>query len=145
MLGRRQADLEILDQALLGLRRFFDTPGVLDDQGRRVELSTLLVLDAIGVDGASVREVAQRLDVAHSTASRLVKRAEEAGMVFRGNSTLDARETVVAATEAGRELGRRALGFRLGRLVELTRDWSPHELETFAASLRLFARRVTGE
>lgn len=144
MLAGSQTDLEILDQALLGLRHFFGAPGVLDDRGRRVELSTLLVLDAIGSVGASVREVAQRLGVAHSTASRLVKRAEEAGMVARGHSTLDARETVVAATEAGRQLGRRALAFRLGRLVELTQDWSPDEVATFAASLRRFARVATG-
>ena len=90
----------MLDQALLSLRRFFAAPHVVDDHGRPVELSTLLVLGAVGEGGATVREVATRLDVAHSTASRFVTRAEQAGVVERRLSTADARATTVSMTEA---------------------------------------------
>lgn len=130
-----------MDQALLRLRRFFDAPAVLDDAGPRVELSTLLVLEAVARCGAppSVRGIAEQLGVAHSTASRLVTRAERAGMVARATSPTDKRETVIASTEVGEGFRRRATAFRLQRLIDLTQTWTREERATFARLLERFA------
>lgn len=140
-----QTDLEVLDQALLRLRRFFAAPKMVDDRGRPVELSTLLVLSALTDEGTTVRDIANRLDVAHSTASRFITRAEEAGMVARQASSADARATAVIMTEDGRALDRRATRFRLQRLARLTQDWSIGELSDFAAATERFALRAVGD
>lgn len=130
-----------MDQALLRLRRFFDAPAILADTGPRVELSTLLVLEAVARSGTpvSVREIADQLDVAHSTASRLVTRAERAGMVARATSTTDRRETVIETTQVGHDLRRRATTYRLDRLMALTQAWTSEEKATFAHLLDRFA------
>lgn len=134
-------DLELIDQALLRLRRFFDAPAVLDDAGPRVELSTLLVLEAVARCAAppSVRGIAEQLGVAHSTASRLVTRAERAGMVVRASSETDKRETVIESTQVGQGFRRRATAFRRQRLVDLTQTWTGEERATFARLLDRFA------
>lgn len=130
-----------MDQALLRLRHFFDAPATLADTGPRVELSTLLVLEAVARCGtpASVRGIADQLDVAHSTASRLISRAERAGMVVRAPSTTDRRETVVETTQVGNDFRRRATAYRLDRLVALTQAWTREEQATFARLLDRFA------
>ncbi|MCB7135912.1 MarR family winged helix-turn-helix transcriptional regulator [Cellulosimicrobium marinum] len=139
-----ETPLDAVDRALLSLRRFLDTPRAVDDAGTRVELSTLLVLDAVGEAGATVRDVATRLAVAHSTASRLVTRAEQAGAVERTTSPADARETLAVATSHGRALRGRAVAFRHERLARLTTGWTPEELATFADLLTRFAARADG-
>lgn len=138
------SDLELMDRALLRLRHFFDAPAILTDSGTRVELSTLLVLEAAARCGssASVREIADQLDVAHSTASRLVTRAESAGMVARAISTTDRRETVIETTAVGHDFRRRANAYRLDRLAAVTTGWSPEERTTFARLLDRFAAAV---
>ena len=130
-----------MDQALLRLRRFFDAPAVLDDRGSRVELSTLLVLEAVARCGtpASIRGIADQLNVAHSTASRLVTRAEAAGMVERATSMTDRRETVIQSTPVGHDFRQEATTYRLDRLTALTTGWAHEERATFARLLDRFA------
>jgi DNA-binding MarR family transcriptional regulator len=48
-----------------------------------------------------VTDVADRLQVAQSTATELVSRAEDAGLVQRSGSPKDGRVAVVRLTEAG--------------------------------------------
>ncbi|PRZ08855.1 MarR family transcriptional regulator [Isoptericola sp. CG 20/1183] len=136
----REPDLRMLDRALVGLRRFLTAPPVLDDQGRAVELSTLLVLNELPTEGQSVQQIATRLGVAHSTASRLVTRAEGAGMVTRTDSPDDARRRLVVPTAAGRGLRDRAAEFRLERLADIVDGWTPDEVHTLARSLHRFAQ-----
>ena len=133
-----RSDLKVLDQALVGLRRFLTAPGVLDDRGQPIELSTLLVLGGLPPDGQTIRDVAARLDVAHSTASRLVTRAERAGMTHRAQSPDDARETLVVPTAAGLELAARAVAFRLDRLAAIVSDWAPDDVHLLAEGLHRF-------
>lgn len=141
MMTNSASDLELMDHALLRLRHFFDAPAILTDTGTRIELSTLLVLEAVARCGssASVREIADQLDVAHSTASRLVTRAESARMVERATSTTDRRETVIETTAVGHGFRRRATTYRHDRLAALTTGWSPEERTTFARLLDRFA------
>src|SRR5688500_19874101 len=100
-------DLARVDQAMLRLRRMWDAPRGIAHEGGVVEGSTLLVClavtDAAGAVG--VAEVAEALGVAPSTASRLVARAAEAGMVTREGSTTDPRRASLDMTADGVLLG----------------------------------------
>lgn len=147
-----RADLVVLDAALMRLRRLWTAPrthgGMRADLGEDVELSTVLVVDALarqpglqpGTSG--VAEVAARLDVAPSTASRLVERAVAAGMVERRTSAADARRAELHLTDAGHELHERARRFRAGYLARVLDDWPPHRIASLAVGLDAFADAV---
>ncbi|MFC7876203.1 MarR family winged helix-turn-helix transcriptional regulator [Isoptericola sp. NPDC057391] len=99
----------------------------------------LLVLDGLPAQGESVRDVATRLDVAHSTASRFVSRAERAGVVTRTTAPHDTRQTLVVPSPSGRELARRAEAFRLDRLAAIVDAWDEEDVRVLAEGLRRFA------
>lgn len=140
--------LERLDSALLGLRRFVSPELArprISHAGGDIELSTMLVVDAIARSApgeVSVRLVADLLQVAPSTASRLVERAVQAGMVAGGTSEHDPRRRVLHLTSDGRRLQRAALRHRTQRLASATADWSRDDLAQFADLLDRFARTV---
>jgi len=145
-------DLERLDAALLRLRRLWTAPrafgGLRMDVGSGVELSTVLVVDAlIGQEqphsaGVDVRGVAMHLDVAPSTASRLVERAVSAGMVERRPASADARRVVLRPTRAGRRLHKAAVRFRTDYLGAVLRTWPRSERRHFIDLLDRFADAV---
>jgi DNA-binding MarR family transcriptional regulator len=145
-------DLEVVDAALMRLRRLWTAPrthdGMRADLGDDVELSTVLVVDALAREAhddstpRGVAEVAERLDVAASTASRLVERAVAAGMVERRTSPVDARRAALHLTDAGWALHERARRFRAGYLARVLIDWSPREIAQLADQLDAFADAV---
>lgn len=142
--------MERLDAALLALRRFAQPPSTADrgtkssPGSNRVELSTILVVDAVArldpVEDCSIGAVAGALQVAHSTASRFVERAVQAGMISRGRSSTDPRRTLLSLTVAGRRLQREAVGFRTGRLEGLLAEWPAADVTTLTNLLERFAR-----
>lgn len=135
-----------LDRALLDLRRFLAAPRVVADRGAPVELSTVLVLDAVlaaGESGALVRDVADRLDVAPSTASRLVDRAVLAGAVVKVPGE-NARQVRVEATVDGRALAARAVEHRQDQLSQVLAGWTVEERAVLVDSLEHLARSVRG-
>jgi DNA-binding MarR family transcriptional regulator len=140
--------LERLDSALLALRRFASPELArprISHAGVDIELSTMLVVDAIARSApgeVSVRLVADSLQVAPSTASRLVERAVQAGMVAGRSSENDPRMRVLHLTREGRRLQRAALRHRTQRLADATVDWSRDDLAQFADLLDRFARTV---
>jgi DNA-binding MarR family transcriptional regulator len=140
--------LERLDSALLALRRFASPELArprISHAGVDIELSTMLVVDAIARSApgeVSVRLVADSLQVAPSTASRLVERAVQAGMVAGRSSENDPRMRVLHLTREGRRLQRAALRHRTQRLADATADWSRDDLAQFADLLDRFARTV---
>ena len=142
------AVLERLDSALLALRRFASPELArprISHAGADIELSTMLVVDAIARSSpqeVSVRLVADSLQVAPSTASRLVERAVQAGMVVAGTSDHDPRRRVLHLTRDGHRLHRAALRHRTQRLADATADWSRTDLTQFADLLDRFARTV---
>ncbi|MGB8385132.1 MAG: MarR family winged helix-turn-helix transcriptional regulator [Dermatophilaceae bacterium] len=144
------AELARLDVCLMRLRRMWSGPRVRSSVrvgvGQQVELSTVLVVDAVCRDappgGVSVVQVAESLDVAPSTASRLVDRAVAAGMVQRRPKGTDARRAVLTPTAAGRALQRKALRFRTGYLADVLRDWSAADVAGLADLLDRFAQAV---
>jgi DNA-binding MarR family transcriptional regulator len=140
--------LERLDSALLALRRFASPELArprISHAGADIELSTMLVVDAIARSApgeVSVRLVADLLQVAPSTASRLVERAVQAGMVAGKSSENDPRMRVLHLTREGRRLQRAALRHRTQRLADATADWSRDDIAQFADLLDRFARTV---
>jgi DNA-binding MarR family transcriptional regulator len=143
-----------IDEALLRLRRLWShrprpgtSAGASAELGRPVELSSVLVVDAVArasVAGeeATVRRVAETLDVERSTASRLVEVAVRGGWVERTDSPDDARRSVLVLTGDGRELDRRSRMFRQGYLASVLRSWAPDDVATFARLLGEFAAGV---
>lgn len=148
-----------LDAALLALRRFWTAPEVVVDEavpasaalGRpHVEVSTLLVAEAIRTACTAGREVtvadvAAALDVAPSTASRLVDRAIAAGVAQKAPSAANRRKVRLGLTPDGAALAERARAFRAARLAALLADWHPEDRAQLARLLERFATAVRGE
>jgi DNA-binding MarR family transcriptional regulator len=146
---RRGEDLQALDEALVRLRRLWTASRahVLDDLGQRVEMSSVLVVEACaraqeaGAQ-ASVGEVAAFLDVEPSTASRLVDRAARTGLVTRTASSDDGRRSALVLTDTGHALRAKAVAGRRGWLDDVVQDWSEPELRSFSVALGRFADAV---
>lgn len=136
--------LRAIDEALIGLRHLWTTPPRLHDPDfGTVDMSTLWVVDGLRREDPhqerTVSDLAEHLDVAHSTASRLVARAEDAGAIVRSSSATDRRRVAVELTPAGSRLAAAGLDFRLAILRQATHDWTPHERQVFADLLARFA------
>ena len=138
-----------LDDALVRLRRLWSSPRqVIDHDGRPVEMSSVLVVEACARGAAlgnevSVGDVAHFADVTSSTASRLVDRAVRADLVLRSPSARDARRSVVQLTASGRALQRRAMQARLGWLSSVVHGWESADLDSMVALLGRFADCMT--
>ncbi len=139
-------DLARIDAALVGLRRLWAHDTTIEDpETGRVELSTVWVVDALlrsGREHLSVADLAGALDVAHSTASRFVTRAERAGVVQRARLIGDSRQVAVRLTPSGARLGERALQFRLSLLQRTMTSWSSRDRAALARLLTDFAHTV---
>jgi DNA-binding MarR family transcriptional regulator len=136
-----------LDMALIGLRRLWAAPPLLPDPTLgQVEMSTIWIVDALDRlahhPEVSVADLATAIDVAHSTASRLVGRAEAAGTVTRHPSATDSRRTAVALTPTGRTLAAVARHARTAYLAQVTADWSDEQRSTLAELLTRLAVAV---
>lgn len=142
-------ELEDLDDALVRLRRLWSASRthVIDELGRRVEMSSVLVVEGSARAAAAGREatvgdVAGFLDVEHSTASRLVDRAATAGLVQRVPSAHDRRRASVVLTPAGHALRDRASAARLGWLGGVVTSWPERDVRELARLLDRFADAV---
>lgn len=135
-----RTDLETLDRALLAVRRFLEAPHVVDDRGRAIELSTLLILAGLPTEGQGIGDIAARLHVAPSTASRLVARAAQSGVVTKSRGVADARSALVTATAMGRDLAVRAAEYRVSRLDAVLTGWPEDRIRALAQSLDDFAK-----
>ncbi len=121
---------------------------VLDELGQRVEMSSVLVVEACGRAEArgtevAVGDVAALLDVEASTASRLVDRAVRAGLVSRAVSELDSRRAALQLTGAGRALKTRTTTARLGWLTGVVSEWTDDEVQVLGRVLTRFSDAVT--
>jgi DNA-binding MarR family transcriptional regulator len=150
MAGSESADLQLLDEALVRLRRLWaaSRAHVVDDLGRRVEMSSVLVVEACAraesdTAEVTVGDVAAFLDVEPSTASRLVERAATAGLVRRMASTVNGRRAALGLTDAGHALRARATAARLGWLGGVVADWPAEDLHALGSALTRFADAVT--
>ena len=141
-------DLQVLDEALVRLRRLWTASRahVVDDLGRRVEMSSVLVVEACAraADSAEVTvgDVAAFLDVEPSTASRMVDRAATAGLVLRTASRVNGRRAALVLTDDGRALRARATAARLGWLDGVVAEWPAEDVHVLGAVLTRFADAV---
>lgn len=80
--------------------------------------------------GASVSDVADYMAIEHSTASRLVGRIVESGLLVKSTAPDDQRRCLLVLTERGRQ-GLTDITARRQRLVgEAVTGWPPDELKT---------------
>lgn len=137
------SDLERIDAALIALRHLWTTPPRVDDPALgSVEMSTIWVTDSLRrTPDQTVAQLAAHMGVAHSTASRLIGRAEQTGAVTRQPDPHDQRRVTVRLTTAGQELAATALAHRLALVNAATEDFTPQERSTFADLLTRFTQR----
>jgi DNA-binding MarR family transcriptional regulator len=145
-----ESDLEVASQALFNLGRKFSKFPQHDflsaKQGRPVELSYILVVQAIAARQGMEQEVtigtiATHLEIDPSTASRLVAMTERAGYLARKTSLADGRATQLELTPAGVKLAADARQFQQSIFEQITSDWSDEERRTFVP---LFIKFVDG-
>jgi DNA-binding MarR family transcriptional regulator len=135
-------DLDVLDDALVGVRRVLQRPGyrrrLLAAGGEPFELATLRTLRAVerrGEDAPCVGDVAETLDVDPSTASRTVDRCVSGGLLARTTSEGDRRRTRLTLTDEGRTVLDRVTEARRAILAEVTADWSDADVARLAVLL----------
>ncbi|HYN30908.1 MAG TPA: MarR family transcriptional regulator [Dermatophilaceae bacterium] len=131
------AATERIDRALLRTRRLWARPARRVAPG--VDLSTVLVGEAVAEGASAVADVAAVLDVTPSTASRLVARAVEAGVVDAAACPDDHRRAALGLTRAGRVVVSDGRAFRRERLQALMAGWRAEEVEAFAGLLTRFS------
>lgn len=139
---RHAPELDALDEALLEIRRLVRRPGYrrrfLDSLHTPTDIGTVRVLRAVeraGEVAPCVGDVATRLDVDPSTASRLIDQQVTAGYLARTRSAHDRRRTTLGLTDAGRDLLAEVTEVRRDLLAEVTRDWDRAEVATLVTLL----------
>lgn len=135
-----------LDETFLRLRRLWSASRqrIIQSDGRYVEMSTLLVVEACARGAAreqpvSVSDVAAFADVAPSTASRLVDRAVAAGFVQRALPPTGSRRSALNLTASGTSLHQVSLAARLRWLEHQLDGWPPGAVDDLAYLLTQFA------
>ncbi len=130
---------------MVRVRRRQTRRSLAGDAGFGIDAVVLGVVDAIekgtqdeGVDGVAVGEVARRLGVDQSQASRLVARAVDAGLVERIASQRDGRRVLVTLTEAGDAASLSVHQQRQTTFRQATRGWTNEERTQLATLLTRF-------
>jgi len=141
-LSRASEALTSLQEVMADLRAFWLRPtvrrGFVDALGVPLDLTTLRVIRAIeSLEGSQpgVAEVATTLSVDRSTASRLISRAVDAGLVERSSSSFDRRRVVVSLAPLGVAATVEADRLRDELLREATSEWSERELASLTTLL----------
>jgi DNA-binding MarR family transcriptional regulator len=117
------ASLERLTAALVGV-----TARALAHAGQAGDLSlwqwrTLVVVG--GSDGVRVGDVAGRVGISMPSASRLVKRLEQRGLVETARDPLDRRATIVRSSQSGTSVLASVLRRRQELVAEALAETSP--------------------
>ncbi|MCH6169963.1 MarR family winged helix-turn-helix transcriptional regulator [Pseudonocardia alaniniphila] len=93
-------------------------------------------------DGATVGDVARRLGLDQSGASRMVAAAAAAGYVERSRAAADGRRSVLRLTPAGRALIYSSHRWQRATFAELTATWDERDRAQFAGYLQRLASEV---
>ncbi|MFP3900996.1 MAG: MarR family winged helix-turn-helix transcriptional regulator [Acidimicrobiia bacterium] len=97
-----------------------------------------------GQDGVTVRQLAQRLDIHPSTATRLCDRLVRKGLIRRAERDADRREIEIVLAAKGRRLVDRVTERRRDALAAIAQQMSADQLRHAVVGLRAFAE-VAGE
>jgi DNA-binding MarR family transcriptional regulator len=103
-----------------------------------VHLHVLTVLDIEGP--VPMRALAESLDVSQASATGIVDRMEQRGLVERSRNDEDRRVVRVALTVAGRQMVEGVAAERRERLGRILEDLSDDELEGFLRGTRALRR-----
>ena len=139
--GRLEADTVELNRALTELVRVYQ----FRDRDRiccyDVSVSQCYALEAIVLEGPlGLNELAARLYLDKSTASRVVDALEKKGYAERRARPEDRRALRLVATEAGRDLYARIQGDILAQERELLAEFSPEVRQSMAKLIGQLAR-----
>jgi DNA-binding MarR family transcriptional regulator len=143
-----ELEIELIRAALVGLRRLFQHRELAQlwaaAFGKRTELDygELRLLDAVAIGDAgtaSVGEIAIRLGIDPSRASRQVARAVRRGMLARRVAQADGRRVVLAVTRAGEALRRRGSELTRARIALALTGWSAADRARFATMFGRFS------
>lgn len=134
--------LAALDDVLFDIQRIVRRPGyrarILASLQARVELSTVRVLRAVeraGDHAPCVGDIAERLTIDPSTASRFVEQQVEAGYLRRQRDPADGRRNRLALTPAGQSLLADVREARRQILGEVTAGWDEADLDRLSGLL----------
>lgn len=112
------------------------TNAALAEAGLRVRQYSVLVLACDTADGVSQRDLAEALGLDPSQVVVLVDELADSGLVERRPSPTDRRAKLVAATDQGRRLRRRADELAAAGVQGRLRDLSSAERETLKGLLQ---------
>jgi len=116
--------------------------GGVDEPPQRIARSEIAVLDTLGADGAmAMGELASRVRVPVSTATRIVDRMVERELVRRERPEDDRRTVLVALAPAGRRFYDEALAARVAGTERMLRSLTADEQEQL---LRLYRKMSDG-
>ncbi|HEY8598378.1 MAG TPA: MarR family winged helix-turn-helix transcriptional regulator [Thermomicrobiales bacterium] len=156
MAGHTDDDATLFDEAgraLFHLGRVLGRPtegrGPTDEAGRAVELSRIMVVQAVEATREAapdaeigVGAVAAHLAIDPSTASRLVAETLADGYLTGSPSPTDARRRRLDLTPAGRELAAAARRYQHATFAHALRDWPAAEQQLFARRFIAFAAAI---
>jgi DNA-binding MarR family transcriptional regulator len=142
MARARASHLDELDAVLLDVRAMVQQPRyrqrLLSALGRHVDLGTVRALRVVERAGGlmpSVGEVAEAMAIDPSSASRLIDRCVNEGLLYRGTSEQDRRRSRLELTTSGRSVLDSASAARRQLLEEVTSDWPGADVEQLVALL----------
>jgi DNA-binding MarR family transcriptional regulator len=121
----------------------FQRERVLDAAATKLSGAGLNALRLIARNGPIAgTEVARRLGVDQSTASRQIRPLEDAGLVARTTDEADRRVAWLEATDEGRAVLERIHGQRREDAERVLRDWSAKDVSELARLLARFQRSM---
>lgn len=94
-----------------------------------------LLMKLLEQDGMALREIVQEMDIRPSSATELVAKLEQAGLVERRSNPEDKRVTNVYLTEAGRERAEEMQGGKQQRMEALFGGLTQEEQQQLSALL----------
>ena len=112
--------------------------------GDTIDHSAHLVLFVLRCNGAlRLSDLANRMEIDASTASRHVRALEQAGLIRRSVDPDDGRAFRVELTEQGLQEWETASKRRMALLVQAMEGWSESDIKTFEQLMTRFADGVT--
>ena len=145
-----ETTVEDIRRGLVTLRRLFQRKELAElwaaafGEATQLDYTELRLLDAVTMaEPTTVGDVAERLGIDPSRASRQVARAVANGLLERRAEQADGRKVVLAVTRQGAALQRRGSNLTRARIELAIEDWSAADRERFARLFGRFADAIT--
>lgn len=147
------AQVAAIESALVRIRRRQSRRilgrAALEGQAEPVSLDSVAALDAVeeGLQEqaeVTVGDVAERLGIDPSRASRIVAAAVNAGYLQRVAAQSDGRRTCLTMTTEGQAIIGQAHRARQAMIQSVVSDWSPRDRAEFARLLTRFTHAIGG-